>query len=323
MDNTETYETTIVDETQISEAPTIPTELITVEQLPIINEQLERVKEIIDNRTADALSLECTEDNRKQIKDIRAMLNKEHSELDRRYKSVMDEVLAPALAVQKKYKECTEGYKNADTVLKERIGVVENTLKDRKREVVKAYFDELAQSKGIDFISFDDMGLKIGLASSEKSLKTAVNDFLGRVACDLKMIRSRDDADEILIEYKQNGFQVSDAVNIVAQRRQRIENERKRRIAAQEEELRREQAAQEAVNAAAAHEEDAVETTETLQPPTAAPVEPAPIEPIPDDDKIIVVNLNLGRFKASKGKIRKLKKVIFDFMENEGGFEKL
>lgn len=30
LDNTETYETTIVDETQISEAPTIPTELITV-----------------------------------------------------------------------------------------------------------------------------------------------------------------------------------------------------------------------------------------------------------------------------------------------------
>lgn len=327
MDSIETYDATIVDDNEKTVMSEMPAELITVEQMPIINEQLEQVKTIIDSRTADALSLECTEENRKEIKEIRAELNKEHAELDRRYKAVMNEVLAPALAVQAKYKECTEGYKKADAALKKRIDTVEDTLKNRKRETVKAYFDELAKSKGIDFISFEDMGLKIGLANSEKSLKATIDNFLGRVSCDLKMIQTReDDADEVFLEYKQNGFQVSEAVNTVVHRKQRIEAERRHRMAAREEEARREQAAQEAVKAAReaeAHEENNLSSPEALQPPTITPAEPEAEPPVSDDDKIVIVNLNLGRFKATKGKIRKLQKVIFDFIGNEGGFEKL
>lgn len=328
MDIAETYEATIVEDIKNTGVSDMPTELIKVEQMPIISEQLEQVKRIIDNRTAEALALELTEDNRKEIKKIRAELNKEHAELDRRYKAVMDELLAPAYAVQAKYKECTEGYKKADNVLKMRISDLEDVLKNEKHETIKAYFDELAASKGIDFISFEDMGLKIRLSDSDKSLKTAVDNFLGRVSCDLTMIKTReDDADEILFEYKQNGFNVSAAINAIVSRRQRIEDERRRRIAAREEEARREQAAREAVEAAQEaieHEEsNFVDAPEALQPPTVAPAEPEADPPVSDDDKVVIVNLNLGRFKATKGKIRKLQKVIFDFIENEGGFEKI
>ena len=52
-------------------------QVIELQQLPIIVERLHSVKADIEQRTADALSLVCTEQTYKSVKDARAQLTKE------------------------------------------------------------------------------------------------------------------------------------------------------------------------------------------------------------------------------------------------------
>lgn len=56
----------------LDEAVTEEATIIIVNQLPIIDEQLSQVKEIIANRTAAAMTLKCTEANRQEVKKLRA-----------------------------------------------------------------------------------------------------------------------------------------------------------------------------------------------------------------------------------------------------------
>ncbi|MFR8284719.1 MAG: hypothetical protein ACLU9R_12990 [Faecalibacterium sp.] len=51
-------------------------QVIELQQLPIIVERLHSVKADIEQRTADALSLVCTEQTYKSVKDARAQLTK-------------------------------------------------------------------------------------------------------------------------------------------------------------------------------------------------------------------------------------------------------
>ena len=77
--------------------------LITVNQLPVISEQLDKLQEIIQERTQSALQYECTEDNYKQIKSMRSTLTKERTELEKRDTSGTEQV-------QKLY-ECLQRYR--------------------------------------------------------------------------------------------------------------------------------------------------------------------------------------------------------------------
>lgn len=92
--------------------------IIIVNQLPVISEQLDKLQEIIQERTQSALQYECTEDNYKQIKSMRSALTKERTELEKRYKEAMETAIAPIQAVQNKFKSCMSVYKDTDAQLK-------------------------------------------------------------------------------------------------------------------------------------------------------------------------------------------------------------
>lgn len=252
-------------------------ELIVINQLPIIEEQLAQAKVMIDERTSSAVEGTCTEENYKAVKALRTALNKEKKELDSRYKAVMDEVTAPLKVVQTKYKECVSGYVRADSILKERINTVEKAIKSRKESEAREYFDELTLSEGLDeYICFEDVGLKVTMTSSNKSLRTAIAEFTARVRCDLAMIKSQDNADEVLVEYKRT-LNASEAILTVQNRRRAVAEERRRREEERErveqEQLRRyemELAAQE--EAAAKTENEAVTIPEVSEPADPKPV---------------------------------------------------
>ena len=59
-------------------------ELIVVKQLPIIEDQLRKIRKNVEQRVNVALSLVCTEDTYKEVKKERATLNKEYQELEAR-----------------------------------------------------------------------------------------------------------------------------------------------------------------------------------------------------------------------------------------------
>lgn len=199
--------------------------LITVKQLPIIEEQLKAVKEQAESKVKDALALACTEETVKQVKEVRTGLNKEFKELEDSRKAVKNQILAPYEAFEGVYKDCVSNiYKPADDQLKQKIADVENGLKDEKKEKVIAYFEEYAQSKNIDFVKFGDANINVTLTASLKSLKDQAKTFIDKISDDIALINTQENDAEIMFEYKRT-FNVSQAITTVVNRHKAIEQE--------------------------------------------------------------------------------------------------
>jgi hypothetical protein len=216
-------------------------ELIVIKQLPIIEERLLTIKEEIQARTQEALSLVCTEDTVKEIKKVRTELTKSFNKLESERKAVKSKVFAPYEQFEAIYKACvTDIYAPADAKLKARIDEVENTVKEEKRKEVAAFFDEYAASKGIDFLKFDNAGIQVQLSSTVKSLKVAAAKFVDRVEEELELIDTQEHKEEVLVEYKKS-LNVANAITLVTRRHEAVEAERKRieeaRIARQQREV--------------------------------------------------------------------------------------
>ena len=197
--------------------------LIVVKQLPIIEQQLQAIKSEVTAKVETALSLVCTEDTVKEVKAVRAELNKEFKEFEDRRKEVKKSVLSPYEQFESVYKDCiTDVFKKADTELKGKIDSFENELKEQKTAEVKAYFDEYLQSKGIDFVTFEKANINVTLSASMKSLKEQGKAFIDRICEDLSLIDTQDHKDEILYEYKQS-LNVSNSITTVVNRHKAIE----------------------------------------------------------------------------------------------------
>ena len=204
------------------------TELIKLVQLPVIEERLRSLGEDIDKKVNEAMNLVCNEDTVKAVKAVRAELNKEFQELEAQRKAIKTAIMEPYEAFEKVYKNfVATKYTNADKDLKFKIDPVENELKSIKESDVKEYFDELAQSLDIDFITFEQINLKITLTESTKKLKAKVYIFLTKVAEDIKMIATLDEdiRADVMAEFKSNGFNASNASITVTERNRRKREE--------------------------------------------------------------------------------------------------
>lgn len=198
-------------------------ELIIVKQLPVIEEHLMALKAEIEEKTARAMNLVCTEDTVKDVKSVRSDLNKEFAELEEQRKLVKSKVLEPYEAFEKVYKECvSEIYKKADSDLKAKIDEVEQSLRGEKRQEVIEYFHEYVESKGIDFLSFDASEIKVGLSDSMKSLKEKAKAFIDKVCEDIALIKTQEYADEIMVEY-QTCLNASKAITAVVFRHKALD----------------------------------------------------------------------------------------------------
>ena len=201
-------------------------ELIIVEQLPIIKEKLKQISDEIDVKTTNALSLVCTEDTVKEIKVLRADLNKDFKELEEKRKSVKKQVLSPYEQFEEVYKKyVSDKFKNADVELKNKIDEVEDNLKKEKELEIITYFNEYLQSKSIDFITYEMANINVTLSASLKSLKEQAKAFIDRVSDDLALIDTQEFKSEILVEYKRS-LNVSQAITTVSARLKAIEEEK-------------------------------------------------------------------------------------------------
>ncbi|MDL2318197.1 DUF1351 domain-containing protein [Eubacteriales bacterium OttesenSCG-928-A19] len=233
-------------------------ELIIVEQLPIITERLKVVSEVIDRRIAPAMALECTEDTIKEVKKLRADLNKDFAEWEKRRKVVKSSIMSPYEAFEGAYKEyVSDKYKSADASLKRRVDALEGELKRKKAADVREYFHEYSLSKSVDFVQFEQSGINVTLSASLKSLKAQAKEFIDRICDDLALINAQERRDEILIEYYRT-LNCSQAVTLVADRHKALAEQEAKR---QEVEARK--AAEQAVVAK-------VEAVVPLTPPVVA-----------------------------------------------------
>jgi len=269
----------IIESTEVVEQ----TDLITIQQLPVIVEQLHSIKAAVSEKVSSILAMPCTEDTVKEIKKARADLNKDFKDLESRRKYVKTEILKPYEAFERVYKECVSDiFTGADTQLRDAINDVESGIKDEKRKEIEAFYDDALSEKGLDFPSFGQSGIRVGISDSVTSLKKQATEIISKTAEDVAMISGLPFADEIMVEYR-TSLNASRAVSIVNDRHKAIEAQRARTEAA---------TVQEAV----------------AEPIPVAPVVPHVIVPLKTDDEQTVYI----RVSGSQRKIDALMKFLED-----------
>ena len=146
-------------------------DIIRVETLPKIYQQLEQLSVEIDNQVNQALSLECNEESKQDVKKARANLNKIKTELEDRRKLVKEQILEPYMNFEKVYNELIKDkLVYADNTLKDRINLIELTQITEKTDIITDYFNEYCQSLHLqDIVNWDQLNIRIGLSD------TAVN----------------------------------------------------------------------------------------------------------------------------------------------------
>ena len=279
--------------------------LIVVEQLPIIKQQLQQIKEKFSEETARAKEMECTEDTLKSVRATRAYISKIFKALEDKRKAAKKAILAPYEEFEQVYKECvTDIYRPCDEELAKKIAEVENSLKSAKRADAQEYFDEYAKSLMIDFVTLDRVGLNITLNASKKSIRAQIKDFLDRVNDELQLIETQPHSAEILVEYKIS-LNVAQAITRVSERHKAIEEEQRRREAAQ--------AVVEKTAAVVKAVDEVVDESTEFAPPTAENTPEAPQAEGTSEEKIYSTEFLV------KGTMAQLK-ALKEFLIN-GGYE--
>lgn len=277
-------------------------ELIVVKQLPIIEEQLHALKAQVDERVKNALELECTDETVQTVKKARAELSKDFNSLEERRKAVKKAVLGPYEQFEAVYKECvSDAFKSADAELKNKINTTESEIKKRCEDVLRKYFWELCDVENIEFLKFENCGVKVDMASAKaktpKKLKEQIKTFVQNVSNTVNQISEMPDAEEILVEYKET-LDIGYALATVQARHRKIEQEK----AAQIERAAREAAEKERF------EKIRDIAPEAVQADTAAPIA-APVEV--EQEKIYTCKFTV---RATKTQLKALK----IFMNSEG-----
>lgn len=256
-------------------------QVITLKQLPIIEEHLQLVKSDVETRTRNAMQLVCTEETRKDVKSIRTELSKEFAEMENQRKRVKDAIMNPYNQFEAVYKECiSDPYKKADAELKKRIDEVESGLKSDKEKAIRDYFSELCKANNLPWLRFEQMGLKIGLSTSVNGVKTTLTATVLKIAEEVQELSLHEDAAELLVEYKKS-LNVALALSTIRARQEQIELQKQyeaQRRAALEQQRAAEEKVQKAVSEAQETQQDAAEppieevTAPTKETPTEAPV---------------------------------------------------
>lgn len=234
---------------------------------PVIEEQLATLKAKWMQKAADAKELACTEDTIQAVKKARAEMRKEFDEIETQRKAALAPIRAKIDAFSAVYKDCvTDPFNRADAAYKEKIDSVESEMKRRCEERLRAHFAELCQLHGVDFIRYEQVGIKIDMTSAKaktpQKLYDRLSEFVAGVACGVDTIHKLDAAAEIMDEYKRT-LNVAQSIATVQERHKRIEEE---------------EAAQAAREEARRRQEDAVAKVEAVAPPAAVPP-PTVIEP--------------------------------------------
>lgn len=255
-------------------------QVITLKQLPIIEEHLQLVKSDVETRTRNAMQLVCTEETRKDVKSIRTELSKEFAEMENQRKRVKEAIMEPYNKFEAVYKECiSDPYKKADAELKRRVDEVETGLKADKTKEIQSYFAELCKANNLPWLRFEQMNLKIGLSTSVNGVKTTLTATVLKIAEEVQELSRHEDAAELLVEYKKS-LNVALALSTIRARHEQIELQKQyeaQRRAALEQQRAAEEKVQQAVAEAQETQQSAAEppieeaTVPTEETPTEAP----------------------------------------------------
>ena len=264
-------------------------EIVKIEQMPKVFSQLEMIGTYIDEKIKDIDILDCTEENKQEVKQRRTEINNILKELDDRRKFIKNKILEPYEMFNDKYEqECKTKLITASEILKINIDSNEDQQKIAKRmELYDFAMEYIAANDIQDFVTFDDIGLNITLSASMKSLKEEIIAFCEKVKQDIALINMEEYRDEILYEYKKNHGNFVQCKTMVLERHRELEELAKKKA----EELEKKEEQQKVV--------------EKVEEVLVAPKE------IIEDEEIISVTFTINDTKENIVKVR-------EFMKKEG-----
>ena len=258
-------------------------DIVRIEQMPIVFEQLEKIGSLIEESTKDLDKLECTEENKQEVKKRRTEINNTLKVLEDKRKEIKTKLLDPYNVFNEKYEnECKTKLENASNLLKEKIDVIENQQLAEKESELREFAEQHCKANNVH-IDFERIGLNITLSASIKSLKEQALEFINKVVGELKLIDMEEYRDEILYEYNQT-LDFADSKTKVIERHKQLEELKQK--AATMEEMKLE-------------EEKVVEKVEEVITP----------KEIIEDTEVIKVSFTLT---GTKEKIKKIKDLIIE-----------
>lgn len=260
-------------------------EIVRIEQMPKVFSQLEKIGKLIEKNTKDLNKLECTEENKQEVKNRRTEINNTLTLLEDRRKEIKNKLLEPYEIFNKKYEEeCKAKLQNASNLLKSKIDTIEDEQKQQKYNELLDFFNQYQETYHLDFLKFEDIGLNITLSASMTSLKAQIKDFCEKVDKDIQLIENDENKDKMMLEYLRNGYDYQKAKLTLIEEQKQLEElkqqmEKKQEIEKQEQQV--------------------VEQVQKV----IAPVE------IISDEELLEVTFTV---KCSKEKIRLLKRYLSD-----------
>lgn len=214
-------------------------EIIKVQTLPDVFYKLEKVGEYIDKELKKLEEFNCDEASKKEIKNIKKGIDDVLKNFESRRIEIKKQILEPYEIFNKKYEEEVKTkLENASAKFSEKIKEIELEQRNNINANLKMFADEYIISENLEnIVSYEDIPIKVNISSSEKKLKEEIVNFLEKVSSDINLISLESNyQDEIMYEYKKNGFDFVKAKTLVVSRekekeeQQRVIEERKNKI---------------------------------------------------------------------------------------------
>ena len=202
-------------------------------QVPVIVENLMDMAASYQAKLDYINTLPRDDEGMKAVKALRAEARKEFEELDTKRKEVKQKVMGPYNKAETIFKSfVTTPFNSLDKACKEFSDSVEGEMKSRCEAQLQEYFEELCAMKGIHWLKWERMGIRVDMATARlkepKKAIEAIKAKVEKICADLDTISQefKGDAAEYLAAYE-SCLDVSESIRRVNSRKeaQRIAEE--------------------------------------------------------------------------------------------------
>lgn len=207
-------------------------QIIRLEAMPVLKNSIKEAGQMFEQMAVEVglgSEVVVTSENRPLVKSMVAELTKKYNEFETSRKTLKNELMKDYEDLMVVYKEeISDRYLKLVEQAKKAIAASEQAEVDEKENAARGYFDEAVAVAGIDYIKFENVGLKINLTVSAKKLREEIDAFIARMQDNENLINTEEFKVEIFTEYKRNGLNASKAILDVKARKQQERLEAKR-----------------------------------------------------------------------------------------------
>lgn len=193
-----------------------------------ISSNLEKISQEIAKEIETINNLAVSEETLQGAKKARTRVSKIIADFEEQRKRVKSEIIKPYDDfVETVYNPLINDLKVSEKDLGTKVNNIETLQKERRREQIKAFYEEHAKAYGVDFVPFEKLNINITKSASEKSLKNQCVAYVEKFMEDVETIKKlpSDEQAEILAEYKTK-LNLSQVLNEYYERKKRIEQEK-------------------------------------------------------------------------------------------------